>query len=60
MKNGETIEKFLAGVSEADQWMRKSKQAAQIATRWIPGLKPEIAEAAMQLDVQQADRRLSR
>ena len=28
-KNGETIEKFLAAVSEADQWMRKNpKQAA--------------------------------
>src|SRR5215475_12806572 len=28
--NGETIEKFLAAVSEADQWMRKNpKQAAQ-------------------------------
>lgn len=59
-KNGETIEKFLAAVSEADQWMRKNpKQAAQIATRWIPGLKQDIAEAAMQFNIQQADRRLS-
>lgn len=59
-KNGETIEKFLAAVSEADQWMRKNpKLAAGIATRWIPGLKPEIAEAAMQFNIQQADRRLS-
>ena len=59
-KNGETIERFLAAVSEADQWMRANpKQAAQVATRWIPGLKPEIAEAAMQFNVQQADRRLS-
>jgi NitT/TauT family transport system substrate-binding protein/sulfonate transport system substrate-binding protein len=59
-KNGETIEKFLAAVAEADQWMRKNpKQAAQVATRWIPGLKPEIAEAAMQFNIQQADRRLS-
>jgi hypothetical protein len=50
----------LAGVSEADQWMRKNpKQAAQIATRWILGLKPEIAEATMQLNIRQADRRLS-
>lgn len=58
--NGETIEKFLAAVSEADQWMRKNpKQAAQVATRWIPGLKPEIAEAAMQFNIQQVDRRLS-
>lgn len=59
-KNGETIEKFLAATAEADQWMRKNpKQAAQVATRWIPGLKPEIAEAAMQFNIQQADRRLS-
>ena len=56
----QTIEKFLAAVSEADQWMRKNpKLAAQVATRWIPGLKPEIAEAAMQFNIQQADRRLS-
>lgn len=59
-KNGETIEKFLAAVSEADQWMRKNpKQAAQVATRWIPGLKVDIAEAAMEFNIQQADRRLS-
>jgi sulfonate transport system substrate-binding protein len=59
-KNGPTIEKFLAAVSEADNWMRANpKQAAQVATRWIPGLKQEIAEAAMQFNIQQADRRLS-
>jgi sulfonate transport system substrate-binding protein len=59
-KNGETIEKFLAAVSEADKWMRANpKQAAQVATRWIPGLKQDIAEAAMQFNIQQADRRLS-
>ena len=59
-KNGETIEKFLAAVSEADKWMRKNpKEAAQVATRWIPGLKADVAEAAMQFNIQQADRRLS-
>ena len=59
-KNGETIEKFLAAVSEADKWMRaNSKQAAQIATRWIPGLKADVAEAAMEFNIQQNDRRLS-
>jgi ABC-type nitrate/sulfonate/bicarbonate transport system substrate-binding protein len=59
-KNGPTIEKFLAAVAEADQWMRANpKQAAQVATRWIPGLKTEVAEAAMQFNIQQADRRLS-
>jgi sulfonate transport system substrate-binding protein len=59
-KNGQTIEKFLAAVSEADQWMRTNpKLAAQVAVRWIPGLKIEVAEAAMQFNIMQADRRLS-
>lgn len=59
-KNGETIEKFLAGVSEADQWMRKNpKQAAAIGTRWIPGLKLDVAEQAMEYNIQQVDRRIS-
>ena len=59
-KNGETVEKFLAAVSEADRWMRANpKLAAQVATRWIPGLKPDVAEAAMVFNIQQADRRLS-
>ena len=59
-KNGATIEKFLAALSEADKWMRANpKQAAQTATRWIPGLKPDVAEAAMAFNIQQADRRLS-
>ena len=58
--NGETIEKFLAAVSEADKWMRTNpKLAAQIATRWIPGLKIDIAETAMEFNIRQIDRRLS-
>jgi ABC-type nitrate/sulfonate/bicarbonate transport system substrate-binding protein len=59
-KNGPTIVKVLAGLSEADQWMRKNPQrAAQVATRWVPGLKQDVAEAAMEFNIQQADRRLS-
>ena len=59
-KNPETTEKFLAATSEADQWMRKNSEAGgSIGTRWIPGLKPEVAEAAMEFNVQQLDRRLS-
>jgi NitT/TauT family transport system substrate-binding protein/sulfonate transport system substrate-binding protein len=58
--NGPTVEKFLAGLAAADQWMRANpKQAAQVATRWIPGLKQDVAEASMQFNVQQSDRRLS-
>jgi sulfonate transport system substrate-binding protein len=59
-ENGEVIEPFLAALSEADQWMRENPdQAAQVATRWIPGLDPAVAEEAMQYNIQQADRRLS-
>jgi ABC-type nitrate/sulfonate/bicarbonate transport system substrate-binding protein len=59
-KNGDKIERFLAAVSEADKWMRANpKLAAQVATRWIPGLKPDVAETAMQFNIQQNDRRLS-
>ncbi len=59
-QNGETVERFLAALSEADKWMRANpKAAAQVATRWIPGLKPDVAETAMQFNIQQADRRLS-
>ena len=59
-QNGDTVERFLAAVSEADKWMRANpKAAAQVATRWIPGLKPDVAETAMQYNIQQNDRRLS-
>ena len=59
-KNGATIEKFMAAVSEADQWMRKNpKQAAAIGTCWIPGLKLDVAETAMEYNIQQVDRRIS-
>ncbi len=59
-ENGETIEKFLAAVSRADQWMRENPdRAAEVATRWIPGLDLEVAAEAMQYNIQQNDRRLS-
>ncbi len=58
--NGATVEKFLTALAAADQWMRANpKQAAQVATRWIPGLKLDVAETAMQFNIQQSDRRLS-
>lgn len=59
-KNGDTVERFLSALAEGDKWMRANpKQAAQVATRWIPGLKADVAETAMQYNIQQADRRLS-
>lgn len=59
-ENAGTLEKFLAALSEADQWMRTNpSDAAQVATRWIPGLDIAVAEEAMAYNIQQADRRLS-
>lgn len=59
-ENRETLVKFMTALSEGDQWMRKNpKDAAQVATRWIPGLDVAVAEEAMQYNIQQADRRLS-
>jgi ABC-type nitrate/sulfonate/bicarbonate transport system substrate-binding protein len=59
-KNGDTIVKMLSALAEGDKWMRANPmEAAKIATRWIPSLKPDVAEAAMQFNVQQTDRRLS-
>lgn len=59
-QNGDTLASFLAALAEADQWMRANPtDAAQVATRWIPGLDPKVAEEAMGYNVQQADRRLS-
>src|SRR5690606_11733232 len=54
-ENADTLEKFLAALSEADQWMRTNpSDAAQIATRWIPGLDEDVAEEAMAYNIQQA------
>jgi ABC-type nitrate/sulfonate/bicarbonate transport system substrate-binding protein len=51
---------MLSALAEGDKWMRANPmEAAKIATRWIPSLKPDVAEAAMQFNVQQTDRRLS-
>ena len=59
-ENRETLVKFMTALSEGDQWMRQNpKDAAQVATRWIPGLDIAVAEEAMQYNIQQADRRLS-
>jgi sulfonate transport system substrate-binding protein len=56
----ETFERFLAALSRADQWMRANpEQAAEVATRWIPGLDLDVAREAMQYNIEQNDRRLS-
>jgi ABC-type nitrate/sulfonate/bicarbonate transport system substrate-binding protein len=58
--NQETLERFLAALARADQWMRANpERAAEVATRWIPGLDLAVAQEAMQHNVEQNDRRLS-
>ena len=36
---------------------RQSQAGGAIGTRWIPGLKLDVAETAMQYNIQQVDRR---
>lgn len=58
--NPDIVERFLAARAEADQWMRDNPQeAADVATRWLPGTEPEVAEEAMQYNVVQLDPRFS-
>ncbi len=58
--NRPTLVRFLAALAKADQWMRAHPDgAAEIATRWIPGLAPEVAREAMVHNIEQNDRRLS-
>lgn len=59
-KNAATVERFLAARAEADKWMRANPAGtAQIAARWLPGTRPEIALEAMKYNVQQLDIRIS-
>ncbi len=59
-KNAETVERFLAARAEADKWMRANPAGtAQIAVRWLPGTRPEIAQEAMKYNIQQLDIRIS-
>jgi ABC-type nitrate/sulfonate/bicarbonate transport system substrate-binding protein len=59
-KNVDTVERFLAARAEADKWMRANPAGtAQIAARWLPGTRPEIALEAMKYNIQQLDIRIS-
>lgn len=47
-QNGETLERFLAGLAEGGQWARRDiPGAAEIASRWVPGTDPQVAEQAL-------------
>ena len=58
--NRPTLVRFLAALAKADRWMRANPDgAAEIATRWIPGLALPVAREAMGHNIEQNDRRLS-
>lgn len=60
-QNQAVIERFLAARAEADQFMRGNAQAtAQIATRWLTALNPEVALLGVRNNLPTLDIRISR
>ncbi len=58
--NPETVQAFLTARAAADQWMRQNPdEAADVVVRWIPGTEPEVAQEAMQYNIEQLDPRFS-
>jgi sulfonate transport system substrate-binding protein len=59
-QNPDVVEAFLAARAQADHWMRQNPdEAADVAVRWVPGTEQEVAEEAMQYNVEQLDPRFS-
>lgn len=54
------VKAFLTARARADQWMRENPaDAAEVASRWLSDLDPEIAEESMKYNIEQLDPRLS-
>lgn len=46
--NAELVRRFVLGTTEAAQWVRQHRdEAADISTRWIPGLPTDVARKAI-------------
>ncbi len=59
-QNPDVVQRFLAARAAADQWMRENPDdAAEAATRWLPGTELGVAQEAMQYNVAQLDPRFS-
>lgn len=59
-QNPDTVRSFLAARAQADQWMRENPDdAADVAVRWVPGTEQDVAEEAMQFNIEQLDSRFS-
>lgn len=55
----EVLKRYLVAQAESHQWVRKHlDQAAEIASRWLPGLDPTIAKSAIRAPM--FDMRMSR
>jgi sulfonate transport system substrate-binding protein len=59
-QNPDVVERFLTARAAADRWMRDNPdEAAEAATRWLPGTELGVAQEAMQYNVAQLDPRFS-
>jgi ABC-type nitrate/sulfonate/bicarbonate transport system substrate-binding protein len=59
-QNPDVVERFLTARAAADKWMRDNpEEAAEAATRWLPGTELEVAQQAMGYNVAQLDPRFS-
>ncbi|AYY14685.1 ABC transporter substrate-binding protein [Actinobacteria bacterium YIM 96077] len=59
-ENPDVVKAFLTARAAADQWMRENPdEAADVVTRWIPDTEIEVAEEAMQYNIEQLDPRFS-
>lgn len=59
-QNQDIVQRFLTARATTDQWMRENPdQAAEAATRWLPGTKLEVAKESMRFNVKQLDPRFS-
>lgn len=58
--NPSVLEGLLTARAQADEWMRANPDdAAESATRWLPGIEPDVAKAAMENNLAQLDPRFS-
>ena len=59
-ENEDLVEAFLASRATTDRWIRDNPDdASEAAVRWITGTELEIAEEAMQYNIEQLDPRFS-
>jgi len=59
-ENPDVVVRFLTARAQADKWIRDNpEEAAEVAVRWLPGMRQEIALEAMEFNILQLDPRFS-